>query len=152
MDKFKLQIEQLGKRMSPYIPLRNAPEPPNGWVKIVRTSLGMSLEQLGKKLGITRQSVRHLEQREAKGSITLKTLSDAAEAMDMKLVYGFVPQDDSLDQLIERKARELATELVMRTSRNMKLEDQENSKERIEKAIEQMMFKLINETPRSLWD
>ena len=53
----------------------------------------------------------------------------------MQLVYGFVPNDGSLDALIERKASELAAKIVHRTSNTMKLEDQENSKDRIEKAL-----------------
>lgn len=40
----------------------------------------------------------------------------------------------------------------MRTSHTMKLEDQENTKERIEKAIEERMKEILNEMPKSLWD
>ena len=57
--------------------------------------------------------------------------------MDMQLVYGFVPNDGSLDALIERRANELATKIVLRTSNTMKLEDQGNSNKRIQKAIEE---------------
>ena len=35
--------------------------------------------------------------------------------MDMQLVYGFVPNDGTLDALIDRKAKELARQIVMRT-------------------------------------
>jgi len=52
----------------------------------------------------------------------------------MQLVYGFVPNDGSLDALIEKRATELATKIVMRTSNNMKLEDQVKSNERIIKS------------------
>jgi len=79
-------------------------------------------------------------------------LKNVAEALDMQLVYGFVPKDGSLEALIERKVRELATQIVMRTSNTMKLEDQENSKERLGKAIEERAAALKNEMPRSLWD
>jgi hypothetical protein len=48
--------------------------------------------------------------------------------LDMQLVYGFVPNDGSLDALIEKRAKELATQIVMRTANTMKLEDQANSK------------------------
>jgi hypothetical protein len=70
----------------------------------------------------------------------------------MELVYGFVPKDGSLDALIERKAKELATEIVMRTSNSMKLEDQEISYGRIQKAIEERTISLKNEMPKILWD
>jgi hypothetical protein len=72
--------------------------------------------------------------------------------MDMHLVYGFVPVDGNLDALIDRKAKELATQIVMRTSNTMKLEDQENTKKRIEKAIQERTDSIKNEMPKILWD
>jgi hypothetical protein len=70
----------------------------------------------------------------------------------MELVYGFVPKDGSLDILIERKAKELATKIVSRTSHTMKLEDQENTEERIQKAIAERTALLKHEMPKVLWD
>ena len=70
----------------------------------------------------------------------------------MQLVYGFVPKDGSLDALINRKARELATQIVMRTSQTMKLEDQENSPGRIKKAIEERAIAIKAEMPKMLWN
>src|SRR5690606_8989430 len=118
----------------------------------IRTSIGMSLEQLGGKLGFTKQSAQNLEKREGDGSITIKALEDAARALEMKLVYGFVPIDGSLEKMIEKKARNLATEIVMRTSGNMKMEDQENSPERIRKARKERTKEIMEEMPKKLWD
>ena len=70
----------------------------------------------------------------------------------MQLVYGFVPNDGSLDALIEKKAMELAKKIVLRTSNTMKLEDQENSKQRIQKAIQERATIIKNEMPKILWD
>jgi len=67
-------------------------------------------------------------------SITIKSLKEIGRVLDMQLVYGFVPNDGSLDALIEKRATELATKIVMRTSNTMKLEDQGNSNERIIKS------------------
>ena len=152
MKNKKLQIEQLSNKMKPYNLVDKEIRPSIGWVKTIRTSLGMSLEQLGVKLGITKQSAQNLEKREADGSITIKALEDAARAMEMKLVYGFVPIDGSIEKMIEKKARKLAAEIVMRTSGNMKLEDQENSPERIKRAIEERTKELMDEKPKILWD
>jgi len=93
-----------------------------------------------------------MERREKDGSITLRTLREAATALDMKLVYGFVPKDGSLEELINRKANALARKIVLRTSNSMKLEDQENSQLRIEKAIEERTVAIKNEMPKALWD
>jgi hypothetical protein len=70
----------------------------------------------------------------------------------MELVYGFVPEDGSLDALIERKAKELATQIVLRTSTTMKLEDHCNTNKGIEKAIRERAASIKNEMPKMLWD
>jgi predicted DNA-binding mobile mystery protein A len=147
-----LQIQQLNSKMQSFTSLHQVAPPPTGWLKAVRTALGMSLQQLSNRLSMTKQSVREMEQREKDGSITIKSLREAAKALDMQLVYGFVPVDGSLEALIDRKARELAMQIVLRTSNSMKLEDQENSKQRIEKAIEERAALIKNEMPKALWD
>lgn len=138
--------------MLTYSSLQQMVAPPTGWINAIRTALGMSLLQLGSRLSITRQSVKNMENREKDGSITIKALREAARALDMQLVYGFVPIDGSLEALIDRKAKELATKIVLRTSNTMKLEDQENSRQRIEKAIQERSEAIKNEMPKILWD
>jgi predicted DNA-binding mobile mystery protein A len=152
MSTKKIQIEQLDKKFRIYSSTLNVAKPPTGWIKAVRLALGMTLQQLANKLNITKQSVMEVERREKEGSITIKTLRETAKALDMELVYGLVPKDGTLDSLIERKARELASKIVLRTSNTMKLEDQENSNERIEKAINDRIATLKHEIPKVLWD
>jgi len=152
MARTKLQIQHLSAKMLQFSILQSIAIPPNGWIRAIRTALGMSMQQLGNKLSVTKQSVQDIERREKDGSITIRSLREAANALDMQLVYGFVPKDGSLEKLIERKATKLATQVVMRTSNTMKLEDQENSRERIEKAIQERAAELANELPKILWD
>jgi predicted DNA-binding mobile mystery protein A len=152
MDKKKLQIEQLEARIKLFSPTRKLPNPPTGWVKAVRLALGMSLQQLANKLGMTKQSVQELETREKEGAITLKSLREAARALDMELVYGFLPKEETLEKYIEGKARSLAEKIVSRTSNTMKLEDQQNTNERIKKAIEDRTLIIKQELPKTLWD
>jgi predicted DNA-binding mobile mystery protein A len=152
MDKKKLQIEQLDTKMSGFRTAQKVIAPATGWLKAVRVSLGMSLQQLANKLSITRQSVQELELREKEGSITLKSLRETANALDMQLIYGLVPKDGSIEKLIDRKARELAIRIVSRTSNSMKLEDQEISQQRLKKAVEERTAEIKNELPKMLWD
>jgi predicted DNA-binding mobile mystery protein A len=152
MSKKSLQIQQLNSKMLAFSSLQKVATPPTGWIKAIRNAIGMSMLQLGKRLSITKQSVQDIERREKDGSISIKALREAARALDMQLVYGFVPNDGSLEELIDRKAKELATQIVQRTSNSMKLEDQENSKQRIEKAIEERATIIKNEMPKTLWD
>jgi len=152
MAKNKLQLQQLNDKMLLLNDMKRAMIPMEGWINAVRTSIGMSLEQLATRMHKTRQSMREMEQREKDGNITLKTLSEAAKAMDMQLVYGFVAKDGSLEALIDRKAKELARSIVGRTSVSMKLEDQENSASRIQQAINERADELKKEIPKILWD
>jgi predicted DNA-binding mobile mystery protein A len=152
MSKKSLQIQQLNTKMLAYASLQKVAPPPTGWIKAIRNAIGMSMLQLGNRLSITKQSVQDMERREKDGSITIKALREAARALDMQLIYGFVPNDGSLELLIERKAKELATLIVMRTNNTMKLEDQENTKQRIEKAIQERTITIKDEMPKTLWD
>ena len=138
--------------MALFAMLKQTPLPPTGWIRAIRSALNMSMQQLGKKMSKSRQSVNKLEQREKDGTISLNSLKEVAKAMDMQFVYGFIPKDGSLEALIERKANEIAKRIVLRTSNTMKLEDQENSKQRIEIAIKERAQSIINETPKILWD
>ena len=112
----------------------------------------MSMQQLGNKLSITKQGVMDIERREKEGSITIKSLKELGRALDMELVYGFVPNDGTLEALIEKRARELATKIVLRTSNTMRLENQGNSDKRIELAINERTEEIKNEMPKILWD
>ncbi len=126
-----LQVRQLDQKMKDLKLLEQNIFPAKGWIRSIRKTIGMSQLQLSERLSITNQSVHEIEKREEEGSITLKTLSDSANAMDMKLIYGLVPKDGSLESLINRKAAELAEKLVRRASQSMKLVDQEVSDVRV---------------------
>ncbi len=138
--------------MLDFASLKKVVMPPTGWIKAIRTAIGMSMQQLGNKLNVSKQGVMDIEKREKDGSITIKSLREIARVMDMQLVYGFVANDGSLDALIEKRATELATQIVTRTANTMKLEDQANSKKRIETAIRERAAVLKNEMSKILWD
>lgn len=151
-SRHKLMIEQLDGKLQVYTPLLNVSTPEKGWLHVIRKAYKMSLRQLGERLGITAPSAEGLEKREKEGSITLKSLDEAGKALNMKLVYGFVPMDGSIKRTIEMRARDLAIEIVRTTSNTMVLEDQENTNERLQKAIEEKTQQIMYEMPRYLWD
>lgn len=150
--KQQLIVAQIDKKLSSLQVLKDMAVPSKGWIHTLRTALQMSLRQLSAKVSIAPQSLKDMESREVAGTITLNTLRDVANAMDMQLVYGFVSKHDSLEQMIEKRAKELAKEIVMRTHNTMTLEAQENSAERIEQAIAQKTAEIKYEMPKYLWD
>jgi len=148
----KLLIEQLDQKLLPFLEADNINIPSDGWINSIRKTLNMTLEQFGRKLGITRQGARRIETSEASGTISVKLLREAGMALGMKLVYGFVPVNGSIESLIDHKARELAQRIVLRTNQTMLLENQATYKEHIEKAIMELADEIKQEMSRSLWD
>lgn len=150
--KQQLLMDQTERKLAVFRPLKTVILPSKGWIYTLRTTLKMSMRQLGNRLAISAQSIKEMEEREVSGAISIKSLREVARALDMKLVYGFVSQHESLEQMIEQRANEIAKEIVYRTDNSMKLEDQQNSQQRIEKAIAQKTSEIVNEMPKYLWD
>lgn len=150
--KQKLIIEQMDVKLNKFIPLLENQSPENGWINAIRSAFKMSLRQFGERLKITPQGAESIEKREKEKTITLKSLEEAGRALNMKLVYGFVPIDSSIKKTIEKRAKELALEIVKTTSNSMALENQANTDNRLKKAVEDKTKQLMYEMPRYLWD
>jgi len=152
MKKQKLIMEQLDAKILQLKKIENLVIPSSGWVYSIRQALGMSMRQLGNRMGITPQSVKEMEEREQNETVSIKVLRQFGKSVNLKLVYGFIPQSGTLEDIIEKRANELAIEIVKRTSISMKLEDQENSRSRIQKAIKEKANEIKTEMPKYLWD
>ncbi len=152
MKKFghSLQLEQMNKKVRKCN--RAITPSPNGWIADVRTSLGMSLTQMGKKLGMSAQGVARLESRERDKTISLKNLDEAARSLGLKLNYSLCAPGHDLKGMINAQAKEKAQEIILQTHRTMVLERQANSRSRIKKAIKEKADQIAKEKPRYLWD
>jgi predicted DNA-binding mobile mystery protein A len=110
------------------------PRPTSGWISSVREALGITLDQIGRRMGSSRQAVQQLERAEATDRITLGALRRAAEAMGCELVYALVPKSGTFAELAERPVRDRAAQDVKSVMHTMMLEDQkpENADQLIE--------------------
>ena len=151
-NKKKLLIEQLDQKIAVFKNTETVPVPPKGWINAIRTTLNMTRGQLGTKLGLTQGAVQKIEEREATGQITINKLKNVGEVLDMQFVYGFVPKDGTIDNLINLKAEKLARKIVLRTNQNMKLEDQGISAKKIKEIIMDLAHEIKREMRKSLWD
>jgi len=152
MDKRAIVRDQLDKKIAM---LRNAGEvvpPPSGWIYAIRYALNMSLRQLAQRLSITPQSVKEIEGREKHGTISITVLRRVAAALNLRFVYGFIPEDQTLEGMIEKRAKAMADEMIERASIQMTLEDQEVSEDRIQRAVDQKARELREKVPKVLWD
>jgi predicted DNA-binding mobile mystery protein A len=145
-------LEQLDRKLAKMQVLGDVEVPSKGWLNAIRTTLNMSLVQLAKRLNKTPVSVKEIEEREENKTITLKKLIEVGEALDLQFVYGFLPKESSIEAMIDKRAQQVAREIVMRTSHTMKLEEQENREERLQQAMNNRAEILKQEMPRHLWD
>ena len=153
MDRKRhLLLKKLDDRIVPLTQTERLTIPAKGWINALRTAMNMTLDQLGKKIGVSRSAVKKMEIREETGSITINNLQQVAEAMGMQLFYLMVPREKSLEQHIHNRAREVAEQIVDRASTTMDLEDQSTSQERRKEEIENLTRKLAEEVPKYLWN
>lgn len=123
--------------------------PGRGWIKAIREALGMTTGQYAKRLGVSQPRVAALEKAEADGVVTLKTLRQAAEALDCDFVYALVPRKP-LDQVVKDRARAVAERQLALTDQTMRLENQAVSKARMARARDELAAELLR-GDRRLW-
>jgi predicted DNA-binding mobile mystery protein A len=141
--------ERLDERLLALKPEERFRAPPKGWLRAIRDALGMTGVQFAKRLGIRPQSVEVIEKSEASGSIQIKTLRRAAEALECTLVYALVP-NASLEHAVRDRARKIAIRELARVAHTMKLEAQEPRDVDLEARIEAYIRDILKD--RDLWN
>lgn len=153
MRKAKLlAVKQLDQKLKPFFAAKKVSVPAKGWISHIRKTFNMTQDQLGRRLDMSRQGISKLEEREAMGTITLNSLKEVGQALNLKLVYGFVPHHGGFEETIENKSYELARRIVMRTHHNMVLENQGIEDDRLKASIEELAQDIKNEVRRTLWE
>jgi predicted DNA-binding mobile mystery protein A len=154
MNSSKVQffLDDIQNKLNTFSVLKSEIKPDNGWVNAIRVSIKMSLRQLGERLYITPQGVRDLEKREKEGAITINTLKEVGRVLDLDFVYGFISRHDSLEDMIEERAREIAEEVVLKTKQTLLLDNSRKSENDIKKAIQKKTYEISSTMPSYLWD
>ncbi len=145
----KLVREQLDKQL---LGLKKHPQiPSGGWIKTLREALGMTTIQLAQRIKVDPSRISRMEQAEIDQNLKLSTMEKLAEGLGMKFVYGFVPKDN-LENAVRSQARKLALKRMERLDHTMRLELQNLSKEEKEKAIDDMVDRILIDGDRELWE
>jgi len=148
MDTRSIARRNLDERVAG-LPTALRSRPPRGWIAAVRQALGMSVRDLGERMGVSAQQASRMEHAEPHGRIQLSSLERAAEAMDCRLVYLFVP-NGSFEEIARAQARRKAAKELAPTWHSMRLEDQAVAAARREEQIEERATDLL-ERRRGLW-
>jgi len=143
--------QQLDAKLKKFQPLRDAIPPRKGWIRAIRDALGMTGEQLAKRIGVGKQRIARIEGDEARGNVTMQTMRRVAEALDCVFVYGFIPRT-SLEQTVKDRAKRIAKKRMKRVSQTMKLEQQELDDSGEQTVLGDATERLVNTTPRTLWN
>ena len=70
-ERTKLVREQLGAKLERLKPLRDTMPPHKGWIRAIRDALGMTGEQLAKRLGVSKKRISRIEHDEVVGDRVL---------------------------------------------------------------------------------
>ena len=144
-------IRHLDKRFATLRPLARSTRPPKGWLRAVRDALGMTTGQLARRLGVSQPRIVELEQSEVSGSVTLRTLQRAAEALGCRLVYALVPERPLAERVRER-AEKIAERQSDAVEHTMRLENQAVHSRRASKELHRQSVEDLLRRPARLWD
>lgn len=145
-----LVLQQLDETLARFAGLKSV-SPPRGWIRAIREALGMSGRQFAARLGVSPPRVTALERDEISGGLSIKTLRQAAQALDCVFVYALVPRS-SLTETVQRQAEKVAGTRLARVSHSMLLEEQQLPPEEQRKNIAATVEELTRSLPKELWD
>jgi predicted DNA-binding mobile mystery protein A len=122
-DSFQARLS-LDTRLDEMRAATQALTPPRGgWIRAIRTGLGMSATDLARRLRIHTSGVTRLEASEVNGAVSITSLRKAADALECDVVYALVPRRP-LHNTVEDRAFSLARKSLRETGHTMALEDQ----------------------------
>ena len=151
---FKIVIQNQYRSLvdSAAAPLLGLKTPPEGWLRTVRSALGMSGAEVARKLGVTRARVTAAERAELDGGITIKSMQAMAEAMGCRFVYAVIPPSGHIEDIIAAQARKKALTIVGITSTHMALENQKLPDAAIAQEVERLTREIARERPSDFWN
>lgn len=147
-DKIKIIRKQLTDSLKPISKLIEIDRPHTGWIRAIRTALGMSMATLAGRLEVNKSRISKIEQDEIAGNLTVKTMQKVADGLDCVFVYGFVPRS-SLEETVQKQAYLKASEELSKLLHTMKLEAQNISDYDRQKLLNQMINQSLESG--SLW-
>ena len=122
--------------------------PRSGWVREIRTALGLSQSQLAKRAGVSRATVQQMERAEAQRRITLASLDKLAAAMGCRVAVAIVPKGGSLDDVRRRQATAKAEAILLEKIRDNKRPPRPAD---LERRRQQLVTRLLRGSRRRLW-
>lgn len=125
--------------------------PNSGWVKAVREALGLTMQQLGRRMGVVPSRISQLEKAEVIGATTIKAMREAAAAMECTFVYAIVP-NGTLQDILHKRATQKAAQKLSRYHQTMTLENQALNKQDLGFEHQRLINEMLQSSLSELWD
>lgn len=119
-----------------------------GWVREIRTALGLSQSQLAARAGVSRATVQQMERAEAQRRITLASLDKLALAMGCQVALAIVPRGGTLDDVRRRQALAKAEVILHDRTKDNKRPPKPAD---LERRKQQIVTRLLRGSRRRLW-
>jgi len=111
----------------------------------------MTAKQLGRRIGVSQNSVSEAEAAEIEGRITLKTLRKMADGLNCDVAYKLVPRS-SLDNMVHNQANLAARQIVGEVAHAMDLEAQSTDQASREAEVAAVRERLIAQGSSQIWE
>jgi len=122
--------------------------PRSGWVREIRTALGLSQSQLAARAGVSRATVQQMERAEAERRITVASLDKLAAAMDCRVAIAILPKGGSLEDVRRRQALAKAEVILHEKVKDNKRPPRPAD---LERRKLQIVTRLLRGSRRRLW-
>lgn len=142
------QRAQLAKSSKAFPRMKAEALPRAGWVREIRTALGLSQSQLAARAGVSRATVQQMERAESERRITLASLDKLAQAMGCQVAVAIVPKGGSLEDVRRRQATAKAEAILHEKTRDNKTPPRPAD---LERRKERLVAKLLRGSRRRLW-
>lgn len=150
MDTRLLRLRQMD-RATQAEDWRANPPPRGGWIRNIRTALGMTTEQLARRLGVQQPRAVKIEQAEPDGAITIRQMRKVAEALGCEFHYALIPKRP-LSETVDAQATAAATATARTIAHTMALEDQRPDEAFVREQVETAKRELLAGRWSRLWD
>jgi predicted DNA-binding mobile mystery protein A len=148
----RIEREEIDRLFQQYPLLRVHLQPAKGgWLRTIRSALGMTATQLGRRIGVSQNAVSEAERSEAEGRITLNTLRKIAAGLNCEVAYALVPRAE-LDIIVYNSANQAAHRLVGDAAQGMALENQATDASAQAAEVGAVRENLIAAGSNKIWD
>lgn len=147
----RLIVDQIDRNLREVAAAPPPAPPRGGWLKAVRSALGVSTRQLASRLGVTHSAVVQAEAAEVSGTISMNQLRQLADALGCDLRYVLLPRTPLAEQVVAR-AEVKARERVASLAHSMALEAQQPGGDFLERQVAEVKDELLRGRRSRLWD